>query len=363
MKTKNLLILLAIAGIMIFASCKKDETPEPLTKDEATTALTTISTNYGTDMEGFENSDATEAKDVVDDLGLPFFSGGLKAPINAKTLDKEILKVYNPSNVSKGEGPYIDVYMTTNAGTWQKVDGEWTRTLTTPTDKIVVIFSYNGGNNNATLTFFNYEKKTVTYGEETMSYMSSLSCKLDIIGMTNPVISWDYTASLKYSTTSSVMKMKFVYKLGEYALTQSFGVSGSSSLSSSKIEISAFEEIKKSGEVLRSTLIEMTMTASQSSQSYSFIAKFRIKNIIIKWDINLDQNTNTEGNPDDYMDISVWTADGAKVADVIFKLEGEEYIAYFKFTDGTEQKISELLSEYLYLEILDFNEEIMDFKK
>lgn len=359
MKTRNLLMLFALAGLMIFASCKKDEsTPDPLSYDEATAALTDISTNYSTDLNAFEASEATQAMEAVYDLELPFSTGGMKAPLNKKIVKSEFLKVYNPS-----KGGLWDIYLSEYAGTWRLVDGTWTKTLSTPTDKIVVIFSYNGGTDNATITYYNYEKKTLSFGGESMDYMSSLSFKLDIVGKTNPVVAWDYTAAMNISASSFSMKMKFVYKLGDYTATQAIASSESGSQTSSEFIFYVLEEIKKGSDVLRGASFEITETSSQTLSNLSIVAKYRVKNIIIKWVVTIGPDTNTSGNPDDFMDISVWTASGAKVADVVFKLIEGYYVPYFKFTDGTEVPITDFLSEDLNEDISYFMDDFMDFKK
>jgi len=361
MKAKNLLMLITLAGLMIFASCKKDETPDPLSYDEATAALTNISTNYSTDLNAFEASDANQAMNAVYDLALPFSTGGMKAPLNQKIVKSEVLKVYNPSKGAKGG--LWDINLTEYAGTWRLVDGTWTKTLPTPTDKIVVIFSYNGGTDNATITYYNYEKKNLSYAGESMTYMSSLSFKLDIVGKTNPVVAWDYTSAMTMSASSYGMKMKFVYKLGEYSLTQAIAISQSSGNTSSENIFYVLEEIKKGSDVLRGASFEITTTSGQSGENLSITAKYRVKDIIIKWVITIGPDTNTSGNPDDYMDISVWTAGGAKVADVVFKLESDIYVPYFRFTDGTEVPITDYLSEDLNTDIGYFMDDFMDFKK
>jgi len=363
MKTKNLLMLFALVGIIIFASCKKeDSTPDPLTTDEATAVLTEISTNYSTDLNAFEASDANQAMNTVYDLNLPFSGGGMKAPLNQKIVKSEILKVFNPSKGIKGGGLW-DIDLASNAGTWQLVEGTWTKTSSTPTDKIVVIFSYNGGTDNATITYYNYGTRTVSLGGESMTYMSSLSFKLDIVGETNPVVAWDYTGSMSMSTTVYSMKMSFVYKLGQYTATQVLAMSETSTQAQSQYIYSVLEEIKKGSDVLRGASFDITMTSNQAGEEFSVIAKYRVKNIIIKWVVTIDSDTNMSGNPDDYMDISVWTASGAKVADVVFKLEGDYYVPYFKFTDGTEVPITDYLSEDLNTDIGDFMDGFMSFKK
>jgi len=49
------------------------------------------------------------------------------------------------------------------------------------------------------------------------------------------------------------------------------------------------------------------------------------------------------------MTISVWTTDGAKIADVVFELLDNEYVPYFKFTnDPTLVLVSSYPNFYIF---------------
>lgn len=350
-------MLLAIAGMMIFASCKKDETPAPLTKEEATIELTSIEENYLTDIEGYETSEAAQAMSFAENLDLSFSNDLKKAPINNKeSFQKSIVKTYYSFLAKENsDESLLDFDFENNVGTWNKVNGEWVRTPD-QTNKIVVIFSFKGGTKNGTLTFYDYAKKTISFDGENETYMSNLSSKVEIVGMVNPVATRKYTANLSYSSTSMKMSFKFDYTLGIYSSTTSFALEGNRSGGT----ISVLNEIKKSDDIIRSTSFTMKLTDIQTG-SLIVDAKYRIKDIIIKWAININSTTNFDGNPSDFQNISVWTAGGAKVADVIFRSEEGEWIPYFKFADNSEVIVSVFFSEQLMDNIFDFNDTLFYF--
>jgi len=344
MKTKNLLMLFALAGMIIFASCKKDDDPSPLTKDEAVATLTDINSSYSTEYDAFQSSAAMEAANTVSDLGLPFSSGPGLAPIHKSTFQKQVKDLYKVKG-KVSEGPYWTFPFNENTGTWEYVSGYWTKTSTTPTNQIVVIFSYGTGTNNGKLTYYNYAEKTVTVEGESTTYMSSLSAKIEIDGV--KIYSWAYTASLSGSATSASINMKFVYSLGSYTMTQSLGLSAKGSQTSSTITYTMLEELKKDGDVLRSASYTVTLTEATQS-SVSIKANYRVKNIIIKFNINVIEGvTDTSGDPAEYMSVSVWTADGAKVADVIWKYEVDTWVTYFEFSNGDTVRVDEYINSTL----------------
>ncbi len=359
MKTKDFLALLAIAGIMIFASCKKDD-PSPLTKEEATATLTTIDGNYTAEMASLEALPGKQSINAINDLGLPF-STPMKAPAMQKSFQKDMLKIYKPASYLASDGPFPDFAFYENVGTWHYVSGYWKKTSTSPTDKIVIVFSFHGGSENATLTYYGYDDKTITVTGKTLTYMSQLSAKVDIVGETNPVMTWNYTASLSGSSSSGSGKIKFEYNIGEFSRTQSLSISQSVvGLTSMKATITMSDEVKRNSAIIYSTSFTMNATGGQSgSFSMTVNAKFRVIDIVVKYDIIMDSTTDFEGDPSHFMTVSVWTAGGAKIADVVFHNESGIWVAYFKFTDDSEVRVDSYLNENLYSQLSGFTEEIM----
>lgn len=351
-------MLLALAGIMIFASCKKDETPAPLTLEEAEVALDEVNGAYSGEKDAFINSEGNMVLDAIDNLDLDFInSGSFKAPRSKESFQKSIIKDYKPNSFSKGDGPFFDISFAENVGTWHKVDGIWTKTSSTPNNKIVIIFSYNGGTDNGTLTYFNYAERTINFGEGSETYMSALSCTVDIVGKTNPVASWNYSANMSISSSSAKISMRFDYKIGIYSVVEAFSVEESMAGGA----ITMLEEIKKNGAVLKSSSFSMKITESETGFNLLVNAKFRVKEIVIVFALNIDQDTDFYGDPSLYQTIYVKTAGGALIAEVIYKYEMQEWVPYFKFADGTEAPITDYLNEELYYEIGEFGSMLTDF--
>ncbi|NOU18731.1 MAG: hypothetical protein HOO91_14330 [Bacteroidales bacterium] len=354
MKTKNLLSLLAIAGLMIFASCKKDD-PSPLTKEEAQTAITTVDGSYNTIKAEYDATTGVLVQETIYNLTLPF-DAPKKAPARLESIQKDLTRTIKPAFAKGGSDEFIYFNFPQWVGTWAYNTStlEWEKISPTPTDQVVIKFSYNGGTNNGTLTYYDYQTKTAN-GQ---AYISQLKAKVDIDGQaSNPVMSWVYTAS-KGLTNGSVT---FVYNIGAFTQTESYSADIAISNTTSKMNYSLSFEVKKNGAVIYSTSANISMSGTQSTYTATINAQLRVLDIIIKWDIDVDNTTNTE-NPNNFMKISVWKTNGAKVADVVlvYNAELQDYEPYFKFLDGTTVKASEYLHDLLY-EIEDFMGSIMGF--
>ena len=357
MKTKNLLALLAIAGIMVFASCKKDETPDPLSATEAKAELTSINTDY-IDIKGnFDDSEAGQMQEAVYDIGGLPFDLPSKVPSQAKSFKNDFMKSVKPELTKNYgfDGPFIYLDFDAHVGTYTYNGSTWDFTET-PVDKIVIVFPYHEAT--ATLTYYEYETKI--YDSE--PYCSHLSFKAELSGLSTPVFTWEYTASMGLTTGS----LKFVYTLGDYSQTESFSMSVVPSTSSYKITISMLFEVKWLGDIVFSQSATIVMINGQTEYSMDITAKMRIMNIVVKYDIFIDENTDTS-NPENFMKISVWTTGGAKVADVVFVYDSvnDDYIPYFKYADGTTEPISEKLGDIedensLAYQLKDFIDSIMD---
>jgi len=354
MKTKNLLSLLAFVSILIFASCKKDD-PSPLTKEEAQTAITTVDGSYNTIKAEYDATTGVLVQETISNLTLPF-DAPKKAPARLESIQKDFTRTIKPAFAKGGSDEFIYFNFPQWVGTWAYNTStlEWEQISPTPTDKVVIKFSYNGGTNNATLTYYDYQTKTAN-GE---AYISQLKAKVDIDGQaSNPVMSWVYTASKGLTNGSAT----FVYNIGAFTQTESFSADVVISNTSSRMNYSLSFEVKKNGAVIYSTSASVSMSGTQNTYTATINAQLRVLDIIIKWDIDVDNTTNTE-NPNNFMKISVWKTNGAKVADVvlIYDNETQDYVPYFKFTDGSTVLVTEYLHE-LYYEIENFSNSFMGF--
>lgn len=322
-------MLLAVAGIMTFASCKKDEVPTPLTKEEAEVVLTTTDMKYTIVSEELDNSTEVAVMAAASGLSLPFGTP-TKAPASVETVQKDFMKAFKSSSTKDYDNSISELYyfdLAANVGTWNYVDGTW---INTPGgDKVIFIFSYGQGIDNGKLTFSGYESKTYNDGEGTTPYISKLTATVEIVGETNPVASWNYTATISLLSSD----IQYVYNLG--AFTKTIAAAYKTSLTQTGVTTNAsmLYELKKDGEILLAQSANAVVNFGQTGYSYVVNAKFRVSDIVVKYNINVDENTDTQGDPDNYMTISVWTTDGAKIADVVFELLDTEYVPYFKFTD------------------------------
>lgn len=346
MKTKNLLMLLAIAGMMVFASCKKDSgTPDPLTKEQATAALTKVSGSFSTDMTAFETDPAVLAANAVGNLSLPagfdspFGSGPMKSRMTKENFQQSISKFSKPSSTLRGGGfdswnfPFADY-----VGTWSTTGG-WHNVPSTPTDQVVIFFSYNEGTDNGKLTYFDYVEKTVSVFGQSQTYMSQLKAKIEIDGVIKST--WTYTSSISGNLTSVNASMTLAQTMGSYSQTLMLSSGTSSNLISGTMTFAMAGELTKDGSILHSVSFNVVMNESETSSTIAIDAKYRFRDIVIKWDINIIQGvTVLNGSPAEYMTVSVWTADGAKVADVVFVQDGDNWVPYFKYADGTQEMVS-----------------------
>ena len=356
MKTKNLLMLIAVAGLMFLASCKKDETPSPLTTDEATATLTDVNTNYTADVTTYQNSEQVAVSDAVKNLDLPSGMSPVM-PFKKKSFRQDFQKVFL-SNPSKGgflpdwEFPW-DTY---KGFSWTYSGGDLVKGSAVGANEVVIIFSYDGGTNNGKITYSGYATKTATVMGSTDTFMSSLNMNIKIDNVT--YVTMSFTANASGSLSSVNASMSFDWTFGtSYSLKQSITFNVSSSQAGGHGSISLLEELKKDGSVLRGAYLSINITATQTTMTETITAKYRVKDVVIKAVMNIDQNTIFDGNPSNYMTVSIWTAGGAKIADVLFVEEptgSGNWVPYLQFATGDPVPLTEYFSNSLSSEIGDF---------
>ncbi|MHC1704409.1 MAG: hypothetical protein AB9846_10915 [Tenuifilaceae bacterium] len=356
MKTKFLLSLLAIAGVMFVTSCEKDD-PAPLSKEEATAALTSINNDFTAVQNEYNSSQGAKVMEAFDQLYIPFYAP-TKAPSQKEVLRNKLLTSLKPALTKGVDDPIIYFNFPEYVGTWtyNATNNTWAHT-STPNDKVVLIFPfiYNGVSKTATVTYYDF--KTGTFSGE--SYVSQLKFKVEVGGVI--VYSWIYTSSQTVNSESA----SFEYTLGVFS--ESISYSGSVSLSSTsmKMNYTVTHTIKKNSETVYSTSATVTVSSNETGDySMSINAQLRLFSIIIKWDIDVDENTN-DNDPNNYMKMSVWTTGGAKVGDVklIYSATEQDWMPYIYFADGTNAPVSSYFSEGLLDEIGDFMDSMFDFGK
>jgi len=358
MKTKNFLMLIALASVMVFASCSKDD-PKPLSTEDAITTLESVDGDYLAIRGEYEANPSAIFMSEMEGFDLPW-SIPMKTPYRPQSIKEDFAKTIKPA-LSKVKGVgiddiIIDFPFNERTGTWTYGVGSWNHT-TTPSDMVVIILPYKEGT--ATLTFYDYKTGTYLDSGETITYITQLKFKAEIAGQDSPILSWTYTASMGLTSANA----KFVYNIGNFTQTQSFSLTSAYTTSTVKMTFSLLFEIQKNSSVVYSTSANMVVSESDiSGLKMAIEAKVRVMNIVIKWEINIDEDTDTS-NPNNFMLVSVWTTSGAKVADVVLIWEEIEYdyVAYFKYSDGSMEKVESKLNQGLYEDLGDFIDNLMSF--
>lgn len=346
MKTKTLLSLLALAGTMFFASCEKD--PSPLSKEEAVTKLTSVSTDFAAATSEFNVTPGKMVQSAFDVLPPAFTGAPKKVASRIDDPNNELINSIKPY-LSKTNGDgfmdfFLDFEFTTNAGTWTyNANTGWSRNPNS-TDKIILVFPYNGGT--ATFTYSEYQTKTI--GSET--YLSHLKFTAVLSGQTTPVNAWEYTANRTLTGGSA----KFVYSIGKFTKTEAYTLNLSISETAWKMSFTMLVELKKEGSVIFSQSATVVMNEGQTGSTGAIIAKLRVMDIVIEYRITQDPNTNMDGDPSKYMTVTVSTAGGAKIADVVFLYDNtsQQWLPNLKYADGTIVPVKDALNAAL-LEFID----------
>jgi len=343
MKTRNLLALLTLVSIVVFSSCKKDNSmPDPLSKTEAEAAFTAAETDFNDVTNQFEAQTALNILNAFESVEYPSPAKSIDYP---KIFTSKDLK-HLPSALKSGldfigdTNPKVLQNFNTLKGTWTYSTG-WSHT-TEPTDKVVLIIPFGDGGT-ATLTFSEYQTKTV--GEE--SYTSHLKAEYKISSHSTPAMTWVYSAT----RTVTSFSYKFVYTIGEYTKTKTYTNDGliiKSNPTSGKISWSVVWEKNNSVIHARSYSKNIVFNADQS-EDIAINANYRVKDIVVKWRIEYNSISTDRSNPNNYITITVWNVNMAKIADIIFKIPvaKSEYVLYIVFNDGTEVPLSSYI-EMLY---------------
>lgn len=353
MKTKSLLSVICILGVMFFTSCQKDD-PSPLSKTEAESSLRSVSTDYIAVRSEYEASSGASAQSALNNLTLPF-SAPTKAPAQIETAKKEFLKSIKPSFVKGNDDPFVYFDFNQYVGTWtyNSTTHVWTRT-TTPANSVVLVFPFtlNGVTKTATVTYYDYQ--SAVFNQET--YVTQLKFKIEIEGTTGPVYSWIYKASQTLTSQSA----SFEYTIGLFSQSESYDASMTISATLMKMNVSMSFEVKKSGAVVYSTSATVALTSTDTGKyTLAANAQLRLMNIIIKWDIAATETTVTS-DPNNLMKISVWTSSGAKVGDVklVYNSTTQDWEPEMYFSDGTHAPVTTYFNAELLYEIKDFMDSI-----
>jgi hypothetical protein len=339
MKTKNLLSLLAFAGILIFASCKKED-PSPLTKDEAVTKLTTIDNGYSADITELNTNQGYKVENVINDMNLPFGSLPNKSSGNAKSFLKKQNDLLAKAGLSKS---MIDINpdFTFSPGTYtyNKTTNDFTKTGSTPTNQMVLLFPYPLTNttNNATLTIYDYLSTTILG----TTYPTQVKGKIEIGGQ----VIWTMEITASYSNLTNY-NLNVITTIGKFVFTQQ----ASLNVTTSQITTTALEGLKKDGAIIYQFSSNGTFKPSQNNLAATIEAKIIIKDIEIRITYTFDFSTyQNVTDPNTIQKISVYTTGGAKIGDVKLVKVNNEWVPYIYFNNGDNKPVSDYFHDLLML--------------
>ena len=160
---KLIAMMLMLASVFFFACSDDDDVDKKLSKEEAKTEITQLSTDLSDKLTEMEESDGMVAMESLMKLNYPFVTS--KSDKKSAVLNniQKYLLPYNYVNKSteKSALELESFDFDSHTGTYEWIDslGRWKIDPTTPPDKIIIIFpadTNNLNNNNATLTIHNY---------------------------------------------------------------------------------------------------------------------------------------------------------------------------------------------------------------
>lgn len=349
MKTKSLLLsLLLVVGIIAINSCSKDDDPAPLSQEDAVIAIDDANADFEATTTDLQTNDGYELQQQLYDMYLPFYgyykaSKKIYGNVDVKTLKEKTSNYFKSSKVEDVEFHFeylFDIYFEDYTGTWEWTNGEFVKTSESPANEIVAKFPFNSDTNNATLRYYDYK-----YNSDT-EQMTGLKCEIKVGSEVKLLVV--YSASMSESMTSFSMSQKYDATFGQYNYVQDVSMSASGSETSAKATVNGSVTIKKSGETKYRESVNFVMNFSDQNASYVYDARLLISNIEIRLKMEFDADEAEDiyygsVDPSEYIQMSIYTASGAKVGDFKFKEVNGEWMPYFVFSDGTEVSAEEAL--------------------
>lgn len=367
MKTKSLLLsLILVVGVLAFNSCSKDDDPAPLTQENAELAIDDANADFEAVSADLVTSDGYKLQDQLYDMGLPFSYTKKSTKKAFGNIDVEALKANVSKSFKATKGGdinfdfdyFFDINFDEYKGTWEWSNGEFTKTLPTPEDKIVVKFPYpyNNATNNATLTYSDYKYNSST------EMMTGLKCEIKVGDVVK--LSIVYSGSYSESMTSMSMSQKYDATFGVYNFLQEVSASGSGTQTSFKVNVNASVTLKKSGEIKYRESVNFAMSGNQTKMNFVFDARLRLSNLELRLNMAFDSDNaetlfNPESDPNQFIKMAIYTAGGAKVGDIKFKKVEGEWMPYFVYSNGTEVSADEALG-MMFDRMGNFFEDLFD---
>lgn len=353
MKTKNLLLFLILTGFTLFVSCEKD--PDPLTQKQAEEELTNVSDDYDAIKDDYDATQGIQVEYALDEIGTPFNDFGKK--LMMRSISDDLKRIaYKPDPLAKkliDDDFDFEEYV----GTWDySTTNGWTRTSSTPTDQVILRFPYplTNTSNNAVLTYYEYKTTSILFYGYPYVVTSGLKAKLEFNGQQI----WSLTYSGDYSSFTD-FSITITKTVGKYTLIEK----GSTKVSDDQATYTGSFEVKKDGKrVYMTSSSGVFKYSNDQTWTASVTAKIIVMNIEIR--IEVDYNSSSVINDttiSNFMKISIWTTDGAKVGDIKIEYNPntQDYEPYIYFTNGESAPASNYMGVLLE-EIGSFIRDLFD---
>jgi len=361
MKTKVFLSMLLVAGT-VFTSCKKDEDPTPLTKDEAVVEIASLKTTYSTEKTAMESNEGVKVFDNLSSMALPFVMPDADQPVRSKINSfhprMEMAKKGNVRAMQQSLVARSEFVFSQYVGTWEwnKQTQVWDHT-STPTDKVVVKFAYPSTNatNNAAYTITKY---TLASGLDGVSGDYNANITVNGGEVWSIALSGSYTQSTSSLTAISNQTITYtsiaVPKVS-YEFKESAEMKISGSETGATITMKATQSFKKNGETLLSADVNVTVKTTTSSEEVKATANLRIANVRFEFVVSYTGSA-TGGQSDIIANASmtVYSASGAKIG--YMKNEVDAYgteVLMFYYNNGDKDLASnvfgDIFEEFYYI--------------
>jgi len=367
MRMKSLKLLpLLLAGALFFVSCEKDEVSN-LSQEEAQQVIQNTEQNLVSET---QNIASTDGYMIMSEMGqmLPqefyFNDPGMKSTsvFNVKESLKNVekkLSLENPELDFEFDHFILDNFNYL-VGTWEYTPNGWEHT-NTPSDKVIVKYPHpmDNATNNVVVTFYDYSEQE--NGSEV--FINSIKVKVEYNG--NEVLTFSYNGTLEGGISFGSTGDSFNFKLStEVTLTfgqyEVYSYKMINATSSTQMNFAKELTVKKAGSRIYAQIADMSVAFNENQTADIAI---NAKQIVYDLEFRMTVQGNSEEldsnqDPNQFIQMSLYKTNGDKVGDFIFVAEGNDWVVYFKFTNGQQVKAEELMPN-LANELEMFFEDLM----
>jgi len=360
---RKLISLMLAVSMLAVTSCEDDNEPEPLSTVEAEAVLA----NVGTDMETlmvemmstpaavtlFNFMELTDPYPTMKGQAIPMASDFKEIYTQDATLSKKALGVITKMvSVSEYVDPFAEEFGTY---TWDFEHNTWTYS-DLPADKLVYEFPSDTvqTTNNATLTLYDFN--WIEQGD--VGFATSLKVTLHVD--TNLVLDVNYEADL---TASGLNSVGVSISMLPFEMGANLSITSGSGFST----IAAGFDLKKQGLTITSANVELRVDGVSSINPFEIDDDFELMPTSAKGYLQMGEvkaqldlaladfvaiNDNTTSSQaivdaaNEHLNVSFFTfPDGAKIGSLVWKWNATYYemVPYFRFNDGTEKPLEEVL--------------------